>query len=284
MARLKERQELERKRLELDLQKKFLDEQQRLLDATVTQVTGSMKSCGSRRDSIRRVQDWVNRNAEQNIFPVDDGVPAGISSQSVQPVTGVYRETAEKPSHEQQQIETAGDEVLRLQMQLKECQQKIANLQMPSQECRPAVTLQQYTSFEPRAQLLLPGGYEQLQNDYVGFGSGGIYQQRGDPNFLDCGRDEQRQRSQFDTGTDGKQRFDRAPFTMDVTERRHRENAHFGSAGIEAQREIHSRQEPRNPPMQGSTPQQFLLGSRWLVPQALNHNVKYIRAKSRETR
>lgn len=74
MARLKERQELERKRLELDLQKKFLD-------ATVAEVSGSMRSCGSRRESIRRVEEWISHTAEPKTSEADVNKATMIASQ-----------------------------------------------------------------------------------------------------------------------------------------------------------------------------------------------------------
>nr|XP_029719782.1 uncharacterized protein LOC115261990 [Aedes albopictus] len=144
MARLKERQELEKKRLELDLQKKFLDEQQRLLDATVTAVSGSLKSCVTRRESTQRVEEWICRTAEQKAFEESDREPVDPSRlQLVQglAVTERYGAPIEMMRHVQKRSESDTDELQKLQRQMEECQKKIAVLKITAQSDYPSAAI-----------------------------------------------------------------------------------------------------------------------------------------------
>ncbi|XP_062708155.1 serine/threonine-protein kinase Wnk-like isoform X1 [Aedes albopictus] len=64
MARLRERQELQKRRTEVELEKKFLEEQRELLEASIAAEV-ERRSQVSRTDSRRRVQDWIESSADQ---------------------------------------------------------------------------------------------------------------------------------------------------------------------------------------------------------------------------
>ncbi|XP_062699879.1 uncharacterized protein LOC115261990 [Aedes albopictus] len=245
MARLKERQELEKKRLELDLQKKFLDEQQRLLDATVTAVSGSLKSCVTRRESTQRVEEWICRTAEQKAFEESDREPVDpLRLQLVQglAVTERYGAPIEMMRHVQKRSESDTDELQKLQRQMEECQKKIAVLKITAQSDYPSAVGQQYAHENRRDHFV---------RDCDGTG-----QQRTDRTLFDCRtNDEQRQREHVDFATDGQQRYDRAP--NEATVNRHQNNAHLDSTVQDQQPEIHSRRQFRDVSLQGPTPQQI---------------------------
>ncbi|XP_055626949.1 uncharacterized protein LOC129768996 isoform X2 [Toxorhynchites rutilus septentrionalis] len=65
MARLRERQELEKQRAEIGLEKKFLKEQKELLEVSIAaeEERRSRVSRVSRADSIGRVNDWIENSA-----------------------------------------------------------------------------------------------------------------------------------------------------------------------------------------------------------------------------
>nr|XP_029732070.1 PAX-interacting protein 1-like [Aedes albopictus] len=64
MARLRERQELQKRRTEVELEKKFFEEQRELLEASIAAEV-ERRSQVSRMDSRRRVQDWIESSADQ---------------------------------------------------------------------------------------------------------------------------------------------------------------------------------------------------------------------------
>ncbi|XP_062542169.1 putative mediator of RNA polymerase II transcription subunit 12 [Armigeres subalbatus] len=63
MARLRERQELEKQRAEVDLEKRFLQQQRELLEASIA-AEEERRSQVSHRDSQNRVVDWIENSAD----------------------------------------------------------------------------------------------------------------------------------------------------------------------------------------------------------------------------
>ncbi|XP_062557338.1 uncharacterized protein LOC134222211 [Armigeres subalbatus] len=86
MARLQERHELERQRVEIELEKKYIHEQRKLLEASIA-AEEERRSQVSRTDSRTRVRDWIESadpeaSAAESQLPAAQTIQQQISNQN----------------------------------------------------------------------------------------------------------------------------------------------------------------------------------------------------------